>query len=293
MNISVSPCQWCNFNCSFCYLSKEERSSSEILDLNLLEKRFNEVIRKYGSIGNIEVYGGEISLLPEEYLDKLFDLCFKYGETVGAVTNLSIIHPSFLKYKDLNLAVSYDLKARESRDLVRRNILTLGREAGLLLLGSPGLFNHTPEEIVKEINLFKNIKQVELKPYSKNQNNAYSDLDQKYVNYVKEMIPLKKNFAFINDEKIRECLEEGEFSFSDDHIYIRPNGRFSILCFDEFDCEFFKEIDLDFFEDFVREEREYSLKFCEDCPFYGHCLTEHYRRNSCSGFRELLEQAPY
>jgi hypothetical protein len=86
-------------------------------------------------------------------------------------------------------------------------------------------------------------------------------------------------------------------SFSDDHIYITPTGRFAALEFDLNDNEFFLEMDTveQYFDWAEREKaRVGTNKFCSACKYFGNCMSEHLKDirsldNGCNGYKHLLD----
>jgi hypothetical protein len=90
---------------------------------------------------------------------------------------------------------------------------------------------------------------------------------------------------------------EGKYNaFSSDHVYINPNGNFSVLEFDSNDNEYFLELNT--FGEYIQWAKEEPIKnvsdICKVCTYYGKCLTEHYRyvhdlTNGCNGYKGLLE----
>jgi MoaA/NifB/PqqE/SkfB family radical SAM enzyme len=90
--LTICPTYNCNLNCNFCYLTNLDKK--QLLDLNKLNNQLNE-ISKFYYINEIDVYGGEITILPNRYINELFDICFKYVKEVNIVTNLTKIIPIF------------------------------------------------------------------------------------------------------------------------------------------------------------------------------------------------------
>jgi hypothetical protein len=86
-------------------------------------------------------------------------------------------------------------------------------------------------------------------------------------------------------------------SYSDDHIYITPNGRFAVLEFDINDREYFLEMDtIEEYQQWCEQEkRRVNLnEYCRDCEFKGRCLSEHLRevkdiKMSCNGYKHLIQ----
>jgi hypothetical protein len=127
----------------------------------------------------------------------------------------------------------------------------------------------------------------------------YDEWTKIYEEFVKKWItsPVQKRFVFGNEIQIQESIIKQKNSFSDDHVYITPTGKYGVLEFDLNDNEFFLEYEtLDKYFDWCKKEkiRVSKNKFCNSCEYYGSCLSEHLREvksldNSCNGFKLLLD----
>ncbi len=297
--VSLNPTYLCNFRCEFCYLTTSELADKEKLDINLLSGMFHEIVSAGYEIEQVDLYGGEIALLKNEYLQKIDNILLEFGDpAVNIITNLSIINPFFLN-KHVSLSVSFDFDAREKSEKVLSNILSLDKNVSILMLASEKLIQKDVEQMIRTFNSIGNISSVEIKPYSTNQANAFSVSDLEFEKFVTKWIecPVKKNFQFVNLDLIRQAKQKANNSFSDNHIYITPRGKFAVLEFDNSDKEFFLELDK--FKDYEtwcekEKNRVRSNQFCSNCDYLGHCLTEHYREvksvdYSCNGYRNLID----
>jgi len=298
MNLSINPWYYCNFRCHFCYLTPEQLADRKLLDLNRLNDMLSEVLL-YDSIDHVDLYGGEIALLPDYYLEEL-KLCLEsYGiDSVNINTNLSAINEAmFDPY--YHISVSYDFTVREQHDKVWRNMALLPVQFSVLMLASDRLITEDVDNMIQQFNLLPNLTSVEIKPYSENQSNSLNVNFKDYEEFVKQWItsPVEKKFDFINEYLIQDVLDKKGNSFSDDHVYITPSGRWAVLEFDLNDKEYFLEYDT--FDQYLiwtrlEKERVANNKFCNSCEYYGHCLSEHLREvkdldNSCNGFKLLID----
>lgn len=299
ITLSINPLYRCNFRCNFCYLTPDQLGSKDLLDLSKLEDLLNELKTEGVGINHIDLYGGEVGLLQESYLDDFSAIVSKfYQGEINVVTNLSKIHPYFLKDK-VYLSVSYDFSARERHEEVFSNLIQINKPISILMLASPELIKLDVNSIVEHLNLISNIVSVEVKPYSSNQSNHLKISDQEFEEFIKKWLSLDKkmNFEFINKSNIELSLDGQRNSFSDDHVYITPSGKFAVLDFDSNDREYFRELDkmTDYFTWQLEEKSKvYANPFCSQCQYLGSCLTEHYRdvkslEESCSGFKNLLD----
>lgn len=297
MNISINPTYYCNFRCNFCYLTKNQLSDKSLLDLNRLEDMLVEVM-SFEKINHVDLYGGEIGLLPIEYVEKLIKIFKKFNITdVNLNTNLSMIN--FTTLNDFfHISVSFDFNAREMNEKVWNNMFLLNKPFSILMLASDALLKEEVDDMISKVNLLTNLKTVEIKPYSKNQSNdlpvSYDDFEKFVRKWIES--PIKKNFDFINEWNLLDTLEGKRNAFSNDHVYITPFGKFAVLEFDLNDREYFKELNsFDEYLQWSNSEHEKNVSgICKSCDYYGKCLTEHYRyvndlKNGCNGFKGLID----
>ena len=281
MNISLNPWYYCNFRCKFCYLTEGQLSSQKLIKLDKLESRLQEVVAHYGIIDQIDVYGGEVGLLPKAYFNDMTQLLLKYSKNLNMITNLSAVN-EITEDPNYSLSVSYDFSAREKYDLVYKHLITLD-----------------PNYMINMFNLIPNLRSVEIKHYSRNQANDLRITDKDFENYVIRWLTATaaKKFEFVNAYLIQQVLDGQGHSYSDDHVYITPSGRFAVLEFDTNDREYFLEMDsIEEYQQWCEKEKQrVNLnEFCRDCEFNGRCLSEHLREvrdisMSCNGSKHLIQ----
>lgn len=298
MNISINPTYYCNFSCHFCYLTPTQLKDKKLLDLQILDDKINE-LQQYRKIDHVDLYGGEIGLLPEDYLKSLLQILKIYGiRSINVNTNLSVINDALVT-DDVHLSVSYDFSVREQSDRVWNNMLKLDKKFSVLMLASDELIKKDVDEMILFFNLIENMENLEIKPYSSNQSNNLNVSFKEYEEFVKKWLTSKipKKFNFMNEHLLEDVLFKEKNSFSDDHIYITPDGDFAVLEFDLNDNEYFLKCET--FEDYLTwcdaEKQKVSRnKFCSECEYLGNCLSEHLRdvknlENSCNGFKLLID----
>lgn len=297
MILSINPTYYCNFRCDFCYLTEEQLSDRKKLSLERLSVMLAEVTSRY-KVDMVDIYGGEVSLLGKEYWNDLISVIQVYGiYDINLITNLSAVNEITTDPR-VYTSVSYDFSAREDHERVYRNMALLDKPFSILMLASPKFLELDTAEMIESLNLLPNLESVEIKPYSSNQSNThtvyYTDFEEKvksFLNYG------NMRFNFVNEHLIKSTLNKERNSFSDDHIYITPGGRYAVLEFDLNDNEFFLEYDdLQDYENWCQKEKDRVSrnKFCSSCEYFGHCLSEHLREvknldNSCNGFKNLID----
>lgn len=291
--VSINPSYFCNFSCNFCYLTPTQLADTKKIDLDKLDKLLADIPQ----IDHVDLYGGEIGVLKKDYFYKLKDTIRKhYSGEINIITNYSMIHEGFYD-DDVCLSVSYDFEAREKHELVFKNMMISPVPIAVLILASKKVLEMNVEEMISMLNICRAITSVEIKPYSINQANADTVTHRDFELFVQKWLEAKtpKQFQFINEDKIIASLDKEYSAFSDDHIYITPNGKYAVLEFDENDKEYFLELNnWSEYLQWTDKEKEMISPFCKECPYFGNCLTEHYRyvdnlENSCNGYRGLLE----
>jgi sulfatase maturation enzyme AslB (radical SAM superfamily) len=297
MILSINPTYYCNFRCDFCYLTEQQLSDRKLLPLSDLEHRIQEVLQ-YDVIDMVDLYGGEIGLLPEQYVNELCDLLRHYEiNDINIITNLSMVN-DVIKNPDLYITVSYDFDCREQHERVWNNMFQLDNPFSILILASKDLIKKDVDDMIMQLNLLKNLNSVEIKPYSTNQANAHNVTHRDFELFVQKWIEsnVDKNFQFVNESNIQKSLSKERNAFSNDHVYITPEGNFAVLEFDLNDNEYFKPLKsmLEYIAWAVDEPTKNVSQICRDCKYYGRCLTEHYRyvktlENGCNGYKGLLE----
>ena len=297
MNISINPTYYCNFRCDFCYLTPEQLSDRALLSVDILSEKLAEIM-PYANIDMVDIYGGEIGLLPESYWNNLISMLYSYGiDDINLITNLSMLN-YVTEDARVHTSVSYDFEARESSDKVWRNMALLNKPFSVLMLASPSLIKQDVDYMVNMFNTLGNLISVEIKPYSANQANQLEVSYTEYEEFVKKWIENKnKKFQLNNIHLLNTVLDGSRNSFSDDHVYITPSGNYGVLEFDLNENEFFKEYKT--FKEYLQwcnleKVRVSNNKFCSKCDYYGKCLSEHLRdvknvKNSCNGFVNLIK----
>lgn len=296
MIISINPWYFCNFRCNFCYLTETQLADKTLLDLDILVDRIDQVL-SVETIDGVDLYGGEVGLLPEDYVEKLCNILTSRGITdINIITNLSMVN-RVITNPDLYLSISYDFDCREQHDRVWDNMFTLNKPFSILILASKELINKNVDAMISQLNLLSNLSSVEIKPYSINQANCHSVSHKDFESFIQKWLisPVSMNFEFVNEKNIRSVLNGSRNAFSNDHVYITPTGKFAVLEFDLNDKEYFKTLDT------IQEYREWALNephknvsvICKTCEYYGKCLTEHYRyvkdlNDGCNGYKGLI-----
>lgn len=299
--LSVNPLYRCNFRCSFCYLTKEQLASADLLDLGVLRDQLKR-IHSRARIKHVDLYGGEVTLLPDAYVRELFAILREvYPGQVNVVTNLSAL-PEWLARPDVDLSVSWDADLRQDHKAVFTNIVASGKPVHLLMLASPAMLAWSDAklaDVIDMLNLAGNVVSVEVKPYSANQANQHRFKNRDFEVFIQRWLSAERDFRFefINEKNIQATLAKTRNAWSDDHLYITPQGDLAVLEFDGDHREYFRPLaSVAAYEEWCREEKRRisTNPRCTGCEFLGACLSEHLKDerdtvDSCDGFKGLVE----
>lgn len=297
INISINPWYFCNFRCNFCYLTEDQLSDTLLLSMTQLDSMLKD-ISTHRDIGTVDLYGGELGLLPKPYWNALIDVLTSYDiNDINLTTNLSMMNDITLDER-VYTTVSYDFEARESSDKVWSNMCKMSRPFSILILASPAVMATDVDYMISALNVLSNLQSVEIKPYSSNQANVLAVTYTQHEEFVKKWITHPtKHFDLVNTYLLDDVINKTRRSFSDDHVYITPRGKYGVLEFDASDREYFLEYDT--FDEYIQwcaieACRVAENKICSKCDYYGHCLSEHLRDvksldGGCNGFVHLIQ----
>lgn len=292
MNISLAPSFHCNFRCPWCYLSVDQLRDKTLLSLEILDQQLTQA----GPIEHIDVYGGEPATLPVDYALDMLAVLKQHTNNINVISNFSVV-PDWFHRDDISISASYDWTFRQNHDKVLNNIIGFSRPVPVLMLATQELCQIDPREIAAILNRINTVRSLEIKPYSTNQYNQHNMDWTVFEEWIKTWMSIELNFEFVNRQQLEKSVKKLYNAYSDNHLYIGPDGSFSVLDFDLNDREYFRKMkNLDEYRQWVQAEQRMvqNNKFCSQCTWQGHCATEHYRNvrsldRSCNGFKNLLD----
>lgn len=297
IDLSINVTHYCNLRCDFCYLTPEQLSDKAKLPLAKLRKTLDEVCGAY-NIRHVDLYGGELALLPEQYFKDLVELVKEYKPfDIRLITNLTIVN-SIVMHPEVDLYVSYDFTARELEGRVRSNLQTLDRPFHVLTLATDTVVDTGVDEVVEFFNSLPNLMSVEVKPYSDNQSNGKLGSGKGFYDLVSGIIAnTARKFEFRNITLLDSTVNGSRNAYSDDHVFITPSGNVAVLDFDLLDREFFLTFEnVSDYSTWTGKEKASvgNSEVCRKCRYQGRCLTEHYRsvepdNGFCSGHKKLID----
>lgn len=284
----------CNYNCEYCYLG-DLKSDKQILDLTKLKKQLEEIAR-LDTIDSISLYGGEITLLPLNYIMELYDICKTYAP-VSIITNYSNkTYNNYFKAKGIDLSTSIN-EERDCNALTESELLINDyKNLSLIQVVTPSLLKKSPKEILNHLSLFNlNVGFLQYSPAVHAKVN-YIITNEEYSNFLKaitiEYNTGNYNFLINNIIEIEEVIYNMYNPSMDSVMFINPYNQYCCVHYEK-GLEYFQGFDSleEWVEECNKEAKAYE-EACHSCEFYGHCYAEHIKPwrddDECCGIKSYI-----
>jgi sulfatase maturation enzyme AslB (radical SAM superfamily) len=296
IDVDILTNYFCNSDCEYCFLN-QLRSSNKIIDIDILRQQLDDVSVRY-SIKNINLYGGEISLLPLSYLKRLIDFCNTYSH-VNVITNFS--NPAcndFLKKEKVSVTTSINEERTNNQQTEYSLLLSDIDNLSLIQVVTPSLLSKSAKEVLTHLELFK--RDMGFLPYSpaKFARVNYDISNRDFSNFMKDVISEYQtgnfyHFEIFNLEKLDDACADRYNPTMRAILFINPFNKYSCVAY-EGSQEYFKTFDtLEAWEVKCEEEAAAYEKKCGHCKYYKKCYAEHLKEwsedDECCGMKSLLE----
>lgn len=292
ISLSIIPTYWCKTNCKYCYLG-DLRKDQTTLDLQCLDSKLHQLVENDYVIDSISVYGGEISLLDEQYLIQIVKIIRSHVSnqvTIGFCT--SGYNRSIFELAEY-LKVRVTIPLNQERPDYKKNLqLIKQHNCSLGVVVLPSIINTPVDQLVEFYDsLGRDVFFYQFYPSSINRSPYSFDIKQYtdfVISFINEYKKKPRSFGLINlSEWMDKCYNPEASGF----IYISPNGKWMTTGYS--DClESFVEFDtLDQWKQYCKKERLQRLIKCNACPYYDKCKAEHLvvmGEEYCSGMRKLI-----
>lgn len=293
-NLSIQPTFLCNFNCNYCYLGNL-RNYENILNLRVLEQRIEEILNKY-QIRNINLYGGEISLLKPSYLEELVAICFRIEIKPTIITNLSnswII--DFCEERSLPMSISLNEERpyyKETLEKIKKLRNKGNKNLSVVVL--PSILDKDYSDLMsfyEKLGLDVFFIQYHPSVHSCKSGVVYDININHFSNFLKGIISEKHRKDYEIKIINEDILNNKDYNpLMSGFLFITPQGQYSTVSYyngiEKY--EYFNSLE-EWEECCKKEYREYFLK-CNLCEYFGKCKAEHLEvidKKECSGLYEL------
>lgn len=273
--MNIYPSYKCNISCSFCGIHKLK---GKTIDLNWIYEQLLEhpILRS-----NINILGGEPSILPERYQEDLINICIELsGEKPYYITNLYKISPFLRKCKPI---ISYDFNLREYNCL--NNILTLDFPFAISTILTSYLVNDVGYlKYLKFINSLKLCYRADLDIYYKSKNCSidYTPDNDKLLEFISKIMDHPKvNLAPYS--AMKNNIDSSFMNISD-YFALLPDNLYGVrMDYSNGPYAKFKTFEeaIEFFNNRIQN------KLCNNCEFIKTCWYP-CSDNICRGNKDML-----
>lgn len=278
MIVSLIPTFKCLNKCGYCYLGNL-RLTNNILSLDKLRELLNDLT----DVTQIDIFGGDISLLTHSYLKDLYEICKTKTDNISCTTNkiTDYIHSIFK-----NISISVNIERKDFK--VNYNLFSKKIDYSMSIVATSKMVDFCMSNKSLFLSYAANAKYVYIMKYSKSVNNTKEyGTDKDYVKLIQFIIEHGDNINLINNDELNNLYDPTLNS----NIFILPSGKYGYIKFEK-DNEYFCEFDsLDEYDDIKNNERKLFIMKCGTCKYFNRCYTEHLNltNNKCNGYIDLIE----
>lgn len=284
IKVIILPLYYSNSKYNIYEYNKTNKNHLEIVKadelLSDLSNNFN--------ISQIDIIGGEISLLSDFYFDMLYNLCKIYSKKINVYTNFIKVNKSIINNcTSLNVICNFN-EFNTDIEQVFHNINATDKTINLKSLDVSCIKN--PDKIIGMLNN-TNIKSFEIIP-SRFINFKSYEFFENVVKIYLDKVKLMK-FAFQNKLQLDNVLPID--NYNTEKIFIIPDGKYALQQFinNKPDLLEFDNI-LNLKEELDKMEK-ISTIYCKKCNSKLVCMSNYffdmsYDNVSCCGFKNLIEQ---
>ena len=311
MIVHVQPIYFCNYNCSYCYLGSLKKDPTYI-NLEKLELQLQEIGQRF-TIDRVDVFGGEITLLPIDTIVEIIEICKKYSPKVTFVTNLS--NPARASEIASRTGCVYATSINDERDYTANTLENLmyidNRPNAIIQVATPSLMKKSPKEILdfaESLNVefvgFIQYHPSETNPFTFPGHGPKDTPNRDYCNFLKSIIEEYFNgnykIKIENIFNLEDCLNGKYLPWMDQEIFITPDNKYTGVFYindndvDPYRERFIEFEDLDDYDLSCDQEKMNMAHWCGHCEYFGHCYAEHLSKrqnydDTCAGLKELMD----
>lgn len=282
----------CKKGCPYCYLG-DLRSDTRRVSARDVDARLAELWHHGYHAGNIEIYGGDMGLLPKEYVDEIIQVCRKYTDFVTSIGNpWKGYDPEH--YKSV---LSINMERKDYYDSITK--LCEDSSTDVITVALPA---EVDEDAVYFLDRYQGCTgSLFIIPYFKsvyNKECTHVLSNKEYCEFLIRVIDayLDRDYTFkLANISILEDAFNGQYNpFADGSVYIGPDGRLGRPKYTENYEEYFEWYDsIEEWELDTLKERREAIYTCGTCEYYGRCVADHMRPfredDVCCGYKPLVK----
>lgn len=293
ISLSIIPCYYCKTDCKYCYLG-HLRKDRTILSIDQLDEKLSILDHYQYTIDSVSVYGGEISLLDDQYLTEMVEnIRTHIGESIpiGFCTS-GYDRRIFSLAKQLGVGVT--IPVNQERPDYKKNVqLAQKYDCSIGVVVLPSIINTPADQLVEFYDQLK--RDVYFYQYypSVYVQSPYTFSCQQYteflIAFINEYNKKERSFELIN---LNELYNDNYNPESSGFIYIMPNGKWATTKYTNCVESFVYFDTINQWKAHCINEHFQRLEKCGQCTMFHRCKAEHLavmNEEYCSGLKKLIK----
>lgn len=281
--MNIYPSYKCNLNCDFCSLC---HLPGEMISLEWMDR----VLTEHPVLAhNINILGGEPSIIPEDYLKELVRLCVSHAEEKPyLITNLLKPLSACIR-GSVKPIVSWDFQMRKHSTQILTNILTMSQPFAISTILSSDLINQGAQRYLHFIDMLPACERADLVLYRSGTTDTDHTPDHdKLMAFVKDVMDHPK-VNLTPYSNMKGIINNG-FDNIADRFGLLPDNKIGVRIdyreghYTPFDT--YSEA-LAYYNKRIQHIRETVP--CKGCEFFGHCwCVGGFEDGVCHGDKEMM-----
>ena len=287
--MNIYPTLKCNLACNFCMNKLIENKPALInhtLDLELLK----ESIKNYPEFfKEASILGGEISLLPKQYIIDMVELLQKNGCIVEIITNGTTDINSFFDFSnDIKLTVSYNFNQVSNSKLILKNIINCKRDIFISTIIAREIIDDVGIVGLEHLSKLGNVRRLELHALLPVRNSGYHFASEEQMEQIIDFVQSNKKIRIDFDKQLisKSIYEIADYCI-DRNLTIMPDGYFG----HQFTKKQFAKLDncMNHIRKAIFRLTKTDYPACNTCEYSDRCKILYFDRY-CLGRKNILRK---
>lgn len=295
LTLSIMPSYKCNFKCEYCYLGDLIKTYKS-LDLSVMNDLLLELKQQY-TINHVNLYGGELSLLDQNYLQQLINIIKDNINNCGISITSNFSNENILTFC-LSNNIQLNVSLNEERYNYLQTLNKIKKFSGtklfdLAVVVLPSILNYSIPDLYKFYNELE-FDVFFIQHHNSIHQQTYSISIDQFSNFLYDFICYHTNQKQ-NKFKIEnlEILNDEDYNpNTESYLFINPDGKYCTTSFKNRIEEYILFDNLQQWQQYCETSRQLYIDKCSTCELFDKCKAEHLEilknKDECSGLKQLL-----
>lgn len=257
------------------------------------------------------IYGGEITLLPEKTLKGYLRAIYLAGirnvsltsnlhskDSLQKLSQLVVWAERVFPRMKIRLATSVNIERPGNAEIEQKLLIQAQKNIDLTCVVTPSVIQTEPQKILSRLQLLgRNVEFLRYSPAISCSVDEWDASNQTFGKTILNLILESRKHSYDihihNEDDIRDCIDGKYDPRMSGHVFISPDGRLNIIEYDKLGREYFQPVSIREFKSRIQGEKLVYRYLCHECKYYKRCYAEHLKRwdkkDDCCGCRRLLK----